>query len=154
MIGVSFQLRYDSGSFLSEIFSLIDVHKFIWSIGDNEIIYRDENGHLSTSIFDNELMTGSEFLRSIEKKKYYLVYADIKAFTHREQIRPIETYDDFVQSDCEIALLCTDTVYVEVYCKNESLMNTIIDNCRRFGFSNLQVLSRAENSGNRFGVWD
>lgn len=152
MIGITFKLKNEYNNFLFKIFYNIGIDNFTWSIIDNEIIYKDENNHLSTSIFDENTMNGLSFLKCIGMEKYYLVYADIKAFNNKTQITNIETYDDFVNSDCEIALFCTDTVDVELYCKSKIILNKIIENCARFGFNDLEILTKEKDNRTRFSV--
>jgi hypothetical protein len=152
MIGITFKLKNEYNNFLSKIFDNIGVDNFKWNITDNEIIYKDENNHLSTSIFNEDTMNGSNFLKCIEIEKYYLVYADIKAFNNKTKIINIETYNDFINSDCEIALFCTDTVDVELYCKSKIILDKIIENCTRFGFDDLQILTKDKDNRTKFSV--
>lgn len=152
MIGITFRLKNEYGNFLAKIFDNVEVDNFTWNIVDNEIIYKDENNHLNTSIFNENIMNGSSFLQCIKIEKYYLIYADIKAFYNKTQITNIETYDDFVNSDCEIALFCTDTVDIELYCKNKIILNKIIENCSRFEFNDFQILSEGKDNRTKFSV--
>lgn len=152
MIGVTFKLKNEYSNFLFKIFDKVDIDNFIWYIADNEIIYKDKNNNLKTSIFNQDTMHGTNFLKCIEIEEYYLVYADIKAFNNRIQITNIDTYDDFVNSDCQIALFCTDTIYVELYCKSKIMLGEIIENCKKFGFDELQILTKENDNRTKFSL--
>lgn len=152
MRGISFKLKNEYNNYLFKIFDNTEVYKFYWNICDSEIIYKDENNQLHTSIFDKDIIDGHDFLKRIKLDSYYLVYADIKAFNSTTHITNIVTYDDFINSNCEIALFCVDTTYVELYCKNKEILNKIIVNCIRFGFSDLQILTHENDSRTQFSV--
>lgn len=106
----------------------------------------------NTTIFTNDELNGQEFLECIKLESYYLIYADIKALKGRLQITNINTYDDFVNSSCEIALFYTDSVEIELYCKNIKLLKQIINNCKRFGFGDLQVLTEESDFMRIFSI--
>lgn len=146
MIGISFKLENEYNNFLFKIFDETGIDNLVWNISNNEIIYKDENLNFSSSIFNDNIIGGREFLKCIQREDYYLIYADIKAFKNESEITNILNYDDFINSCCEIAFLCTDTVNVELYCKNRTVLDNIIKNCRRFEFDEIQVLEK-ENDG-------
>lgn len=152
MRGITFKLKNEYNNFLFKIFSNIEVGDFVWVIGNNEIIYKDKENNLNVSIFDEAIMNGQDFLRNIEAGDYYLVYADIKAFNNLSKITNVTKYDDFVNSYCEIALFCTDTIYVELYCKDKIILNKIIENCHQFRFSDIQILTKQNDSRREFSV--
>ncbi|WP_143318592.1 DUF2691 family protein, partial [Clostridium sp. HBUAS56017] len=106
----------------------------------------------NTSIFENSIVNGQEFFRCIQLKDYYLIFADIKAFKNESEITNVDTYDDFINSNCEIALFCTDTIDVELYCKNKVILYNIINNCKNFGVDDIQVLSRENNERIKFRI--
>lgn len=152
MIGITFKLKNEYSNYLFKIFDNIGVDNFIWYIEDNEIIYKDRNNHLNTSIFNEDTLSGIDFLKSIEIEKYYLVYVDLKAFKNKTNITSIDTYDSFVNSDCEIALFCTDTIDIELYCKSKTILNKIIENCIKYRFEDLHILTREKDNRTKFSI--
>lgn len=132
MRGITFKIGNEYNNYLYQMFDNIDLSDFIWNICDDEILYKEKNNEIDMSIFHNDIMNGKDFLICIKKEMYYIVYADIKAFKHKSQVTNILTYEDFLKSNCEIALFCTDTINVELYCKNKTLLEKIIENCKLF----------------------
>lgn len=154
MIGIKFQLKNEYSDFLAQIFDGIDVGKFAWVIAYEEILYQDEHRRLKNSFFGCDLMDGPGFCKRIKEKTYYMLFADLKAFSDRAQVTEIETYEDFASSSCEIALFCDDAVYVDLYCKSEAMLNRIVENCELFGFGDLErIMTRDEDGRTRFSVW-
>lgn len=154
MIGLAFRVEDVAGSILADIFSGTPIEQFVWVIGDSEILHRDDEGRLQSSIFDKEVLEGTEFRKRIELPNYRLINADIKAFSSGKRIEDIESYGDYLQSDCVLALFCIDTVYVEVYCKTESVLDAITQNCTRFGFKDMALIaSEDEIPRASFSIW-
>lgn len=50
-------------------------------------------------------------------------------------INEIKTINDFYKSDCELILLVTDNIYVEVYSKNEDYLSIIKNNLLKAGIT-------------------
>lgn len=146
MRGITFKLRNEYSNFLYKIFYEVEVGDFTWSIGDNEIIYKDKNDNLNTSIFFGDVLSGAEFLTCIQLGDYYLVFADIKAFKNGSQITNISSYEEFIDSDCVIALFCTDSEEIEFYCKDTKVLDQVISNCEQFSFKDFHILTE-ENDG-------
>lgn len=140
MIGINFKLKNEYNNFLHKIFNGININNYDWKIVEDEIIYKDIEGSINTTIFDNKIMCGDDFFKSIQ------------AFIVDSHMSDIETYDDFANSTCEIALFCTDTVYIEVYCKNQKVLNEIISNCKKYNFEDLEILTEKTDNRINFGI--
>lgn len=152
MIGINLKLKNEYNNFLHKIFNGININNYDWKIVEDEIIYNDIEGSINTTIFDNKIMCGDDFFRSIQMEKYYLINVNIQAFIVDSPMSDIETYDDFANSTCEIALFCTDTVYIEVYCKNQKVLSEIISNCKKYNFEDLEILTEKTDNRINFGI--
>lgn len=152
MIGITFELRREYDSFLSKIFSGLEIDKYVWTISDEEILHMDASGDIVSALFESETMEGPSFRKCIEMDQYLLIFADIKAFRPGEATADVSTFDDFVNSACQLALFCTDVTNIEVYCKSETMLRTIIQNCKQFGFSNVEVLTLDDRIRTSFRV--
>lgn len=152
MIGITIKLKNEYNNFLFKILDKIGAEDFVWHIYDNEIIYKNNVNHLNTSIFQEDILDGTNFLNCIKIEKYYLVYADIKAYRKKKEITFIETYKDFLESSCEIALFCSDTTNIEVYCKDEDILRKIIENCKYAGLDDFYVITKGNNYRTNFSI--
>ena len=149
MRGITFKLRNEYSNFLYQIFYGVEVND---NIGDNEIIYKDKDNNLNTSIFFSDVISGTEFLRCIQLNEYYLVFADIKAFKNGSPITNISSYEEFIDSDCEMALFCTDSEEIEFYCKDMKVIKQVINNCNQFAFKDFQILTEETDGRLNFSL--
>ena len=50
----------------------------------------------------------------------------LHVYTKAEEYREIDTYSDFVNSNCEMVMLLYDFCYFEIYCKNQCLTKKLM----------------------------
>lgn len=84
-------------------------------------------------------MNGKEFSKCISYSDYYLIFADIHAYPLKGKVKTIETYQDFLVSDCDLVFLCADSEFVEVYCKNKKTLQRIVENCEKYKFKTTEI---------------
>lgn len=139
-VGLCFKLENSWGNFLYQILEKIDIKKYSWVIEEYEIITLYEGKYLQ--LFSGNRITGEKFLNKIKEDKYYLICANIKAYSNYPHLNEkIDRYEDFNQSDCQLMLLCNDSIFIEIYCKNESELNSIYDSCQLHGFTELNYIN-------------
>lgn len=118
MIGLSFTIPNEYGRYLFDILKPIHPEQYFWLTGGEEAYYIEDN-ELGTPLFPKtHVYAGVAFYKRISEKDYYAIFADLKAFKDRSHVKDITTYDEFLNSQCEIALLLVDSCYVTIYAKN------------------------------------
>lgn len=123
--GISFKIPNGYGKQLLDILKEINVSRWDWQIGGGES-YIIENGTLGKDLFGKMTsLTGKEFLKYISKNDYYLIFTDLKAYRNVEFGLKIETYEDFLESDCQFVLLIVDSQYVTIYSKTKSTIYSL-----------------------------
>lgn len=127
MRGVSFEIPNKYGKQLFDILKDVDVSRWDWQIGGGEA-YIIEDGALGKDLFGTiTSLTGKELLKLISENEYYLIFADLKAYMKVESELEIETYEDFLDSDCQFVLLTVDSSYVTIYSKSKSTIQSLYD---------------------------
>lgn len=134
IIGISVELPNSSGRYLEKLFEKIDIDKYVWAVSDDEVLYIEDNMQ-KKSLFSSNVVHGADVKRRVSIDEYYLVFLDIKGFNNIDDIIEIETYDEFVKSKCEIVMLCSDSSYVDIYCKNTNDLLSIVSNCNKHNFA-------------------
>lgn len=128
-----FQLPNKYNDYLSKIFYNINVKMYIWNICSYEIVRFDnkhnENGD---SFFKHEILNGHEFGDAIKQYNYYIVSLDIKAYKDKKYITYIYNYEEFCQNSCEFVLFFDDGEFVELYCKDNFLLEMVQKNLNNF----------------------
>lgn len=153
MIGIRFQIPNEYNNFLLKIFSHVDVMQYEWDIITDSSLEKDiltNKMKTSSGIFTSNKLTGEMFLKCISKNNYYMIFVDIKAFSKTGRHSCIFSFADFVNSDCQLIFLCTDSQFVTVFCKDMGVLKQISDNCLQFGFQNINFIRYQD--GNQFEV--
>jgi hypothetical protein len=154
VIGLDIRIKNEYNSYLKKIFAGIDLQKYDWEIIFDDTLYK-ENGTFQC-IFKNDIihginkngiLNGHEFNNCISKENYIIYFVDIKAYPTGATRSIIKTFSDFMESNCELVLICVDSVYVEVYCKNSKVLETIYNNCLGEDFEKVDYVSFEDASG-------
>lgn len=145
MRGISFEIPNKYGKQLVDILQEIDVVSWHWRIGGGEA-YIIENNTLGKDLFDSEtILSGDAFLERIAENDYYLIFTDLKAFNTVESVIEIETYETFLESDCQFVFLLVDSSYVTIYSKDQSTIRSLYDQALAAKYENVEYIT-AENN--------
>ena len=127
--GLTFEIPNKYGSLLGEVLKPIDITTLIWCIGGGES-YKVVNNQLDEDLFsfDKEIIEGAEVKNLLENNKYYIIFTDLKAYPKGKEFLHIETYEDFMVSNCELVLLVVDCSYTTIYCKNQEVIEFLYNN--------------------------
>ncbi|MCI9281131.1 MAG: DUF2691 family protein [Bacilli bacterium] len=139
MIGIRFEIPNEWNSYLSLIFKDVNDKTFNWIISDEEIYLADYSDLFKESIYKNDT-----FKEVISNDKYYLISGNILAFKSLNY-KDISTYEDFLNSDCEILMVVVDSYYVDVYVKNDKILEQIRNNAIDNKFKNIEYIIKDSN---------
>lgn len=151
--GVSFEIPNKYGSLLGEALKPIDITAFSWRIGNGES-YIIVNNELDKELFsgDKEVIEGVELRSLLENNKYYVIFADLQAYPKGE-LSNIETYDEFLKSNCELILLVVDSCYVTIYCKNKGTIELLYKNATDCGFEDVIYITDENDTRTSLSAW-
>lgn len=152
--GISFEIPNKYGSFLGEILKPFEMTEFIWRIGD-EGSYLLKDDKLGEPLFPNEIngMDGLLLKGLLEDNEYYLIFADLKAYRKGKNSADIETYEEFLNSDCQLVLLVVDSAFVTLYCKDNEKLESLYHNAKLNGFYNLKYITDENDTRTVLSVW-
>ncbi|WP_339175941.1 DUF2691 family protein [Solibacillus sp. FSL R5-0691] len=141
MRGLSFEIPNEYGRYLYDILEDINIKNYFWKAGDGEAYYI-ENNQLGAAMFPQPYTyTGEDLYNQITAKDYYVIFADLKAFKEHTAVQDIFTYEDFLVSQCEIALLIVDSSYVTIYAKDEHITDRIYRKVVQNGYENIEYIT-------------
>lgn len=140
MVGLDIRVKNEHNQYLYKIFKGIDFSNFAWNIIADDFLYL-EDGNIQQNFFMSNVLTGEEFLENISKDSYYMIFADIKAYPIGNACSEIKTFKDFIESNCELILLCTDSTFIEFYSKDKCILEKVYDNCIKNNFEYVQYVS-------------
>ncbi|WP_068612725.1 DUF2691 family protein [Paenibacillus tuaregi] len=152
--GITFEIPNDYGSFLGDILKPLDTAGFDWYIGGEES-YLVDGGRLDNPLFSREIigMDGGHLKDIIENNKYYLIFQDLKAFPKGKAGAEVRTYKEYLDSACQLALLVIDSSYITVYCKDGGTLESLHQNAKVRGYSNLDYITDDNDMRTHLTVW-
>ena len=147
MRGLSFEIPNKYGQYLFDILNAFDFKQYVWKTGGQEAYYI-ENDELGTPLFqESYVYTGEELYKTISKRDYYVIFADLKAFPAPLHVKNITTYEEFLNSRCEFVLLLVDCSYVTIYAKNPEVITAVYAKVINLEYQNVAFIT-AENDSN------
>lgn len=153
MRGISFLVNSEYNNYIGKILQCTDLAQYTWCIDEDEVLVFDENkGRVCEQFFSNLILTGREFEEIVTQKEYYVVQVNMKAYPPNAPRSDIQTYSDFVKSKCEVVLLISDAIYVELYCKNREYIENVRELCRQNDFKNVEYITDENDCRTRFSV--
>ena len=151
--GISFEIPNEYGTILREVFKPIDTTVFSWRIGNGEsyIVVDDE---VDEALFseDKKAIEGTELKKLLDNNKFYIVSADLQAYP-KGGFTEIETYEDFIESHCELVLLVVDSCYFTIYCRNKETIELLYKNAADCGFEDIEYITDENDTRTRLSVW-
>ena len=157
-----------------KIFRSVDLSRYYWEIVSDQVLYEvgenNEQGLFNSCVieelerkgfsepnmskrahvgaYDSKvLINGKSIVNAIERDNYYFIFLDLKGYSSKESWGSIETYEDFVDSYCELIFMCTDSSFIEIYCKDELILQTIYNNCKKNNFDNIRYIQDFDAKG-------
>lgn len=143
--GIQFEIPNERGHHLQQILAIIPIEHYYWRSGGEES-YVVENGELATLLFEGDTpFTGKE-LREKVTQQHYLIFVNLKAFPARESAREIETYEQFLASDCVFIVLVIDSGHVAIFAKDQALLQQLHVHVEASQYKMLEFITE-ENDG-------
>lgn len=144
--GISFEIPNNYDNYLFQILGKTGVEKFVWNLVEDDIHRKDYNVHDKNDheflFVDDEIeLDGAKLKNRIKESKYLSLFVNLQAFHHKNKVEIIETYDSFLKSDCQLILLVTDCIYVNVYVKSSVILEQIKQNAKKRNFQNIQYIT-------------
>ena len=137
--GIEFKIPNEYDKYLGKILEKVNDNNYIWKIEEDEI-YLEQNENNNENLFQNNRYSNVEFQERIFSQNYYMIFANIKMYLKEDNIE-INTYEDFIKSKCILILLVTDNEFVEVYSKDQDILDIIYKNTITNKFEDVMYIS-------------
>lgn len=147
IIGLNIKVKNEYNNYLYKLFSSIDLLNYKWYVITDDCLY-SENGEIKQKIFNKDIVIGQDFFKYISLKDYYMIFLDLKAYPLSGKYSEIRVFEDFLESECEIILLCIDSTFIEFYSKDKSILDKVYKNCGKFNLESVEYIS-VENARGR-----
>lgn len=129
--GIRFKIPNEYGKIIYEILSEDIIKEFSWFVEDGEIFAIEKEESIYSNVFHKKNWNSEEFLTCVKEQEYYIV--NCKIVGYKEKVKEvINTYEKFLKSKSEILLIISDSIYVDIYCKNlDNIEKLLKKNFRR-----------------------
>lgn len=137
--GLIFEISKLDSFILKSIFQEIEIQKYNWSITNDQAWKVD-----GENLFESRDYSGKEIKEIILEPTKLVMLLTMKAFIGKTCV--IENYDDYINSNCVMVIFFVDATWIEVYCKDMNLLETIKKNITNSNFKNIEYITD-ENDG-------
>lgn len=148
--GVSFRIKqHEHEKVLSKIFRFIDVKKYNWyNILDQNEVWADFQGE---EIFDEEYYAGNDF-ETLINSEHYIMFLKLQAYIKKADYQNLLTYKEFMEDECQLLILVSDSEYVEIYAKEIDLVNCIYNLAEQKVFFDIEYITDDNDSRVEFNI--
>ncbi|QIW80128.1 DUF2691 family protein [Bacillus tequilensis] len=139
--GVSFQIPNEYGHFLWRILQPLEITHYKWQTSGES--YFVVNGELGDEELFNDyaIVEGTNLANRLKTNQYYTIFVELQAFPLGKTVIQVQTYEEFVDSDCALVLLIADSSYVSIYCKNKNDIEKLYFNALKNFFEDVQFIT-------------
>lgn len=137
-------LKNEYDIILNKIFHDIDCSNFRWKIEDEEVL-----GEHVEFFFDKTDYSNNEFQNMIQKE-HYPIFLNLQMYYKNSDVNDIKNYEQFLTSSCQLILFIVDNIFVEIYAKNQTILEKISKNAVDFDFSNIEYINESLDTYKKF----
>lgn len=142
MIGIETNFKSTYEKIIFDLLKGIPFKDYEWNIVEDELYYEND----LTKSLNFYIESGISFEDAIQNLGNYLtLFLNLQVYPKNAKIKSIETYEDFINSKCQLIVLIYDTSYIEIYFKEEKLKNIVLNNMKVRGIK-YQIKTK-ENDG-------
>lgn len=152
--GLTCEIPNECGRFLGELLQPFDTAAYEWYNGGEEAYFWNQ-GTLADPLFPEQVfdMDGAVLKDIVENNEYYVIFADLKAFPKGKKVVNIQTYEEYVNSDCQFVLIIVDCVHVAIYCKDQDKLADLYLGAQSHGYSKVQYTTGDNDFRTRLSAW-
>ncbi|MCY7904706.1 DUF2691 family protein [Bacillus inaquosorum] len=99
---------------------------------------------------DNSVVEGAVFANHLKTNQYYTIFVELQAYPFGQAVDLVQTYEEFIDSDCELVLLLADSSYVSIYCKDRNVIEKLFINALKNDFEEVQL--KTDDNDTRTGL--
>ena len=135
--GISFKIPQEKTNILWKILGGIDIAKYWWY---NIISQTEIWGVSDFEDFLEDHYRGKDFAEHIQNE-HFVLFVKLQAYASHSNFQNIPSFEEYIESDCQIVLLINDCEFVEIYAKDQTVVESLFFNAQRNGFKLIRYLT-------------
>lgn len=147
MIGLKWNIPNKYDVILKKIFENIDFHNYKWHLSENEILTPTGEDFFSNQVYENDAF------QKMITTPHYPIFVTLELWTKTSKITEMKDYPDFLKENCELILFVTDSIYVEIYSKQEKLLEAILNNVKHYNMEKIEIMTTTTQIRNKFSAY-
>ncbi|MGG1243126.1 DUF2691 family protein [Bacillus cabrialesii] len=151
--GVSFQIPNEYGHFLWRILQPLEIADYNWQTSGESYFVVDGELDDEELFHDYAIVEGTDLANRLKTNQYYTIFVELQAFPFGKTVNQVKTYEEFVDSGCELVLLIADNSYVSIYCKNKNTIEKLYLNALKNDFEEVQFITDENDTRTGLTVW-
>lgn len=135
-----------SPAFIIKLLKNVPLDMYDLYTGEEEMIGNNKN------IYFDDVISYSDFKGIVKDEIDLIILLNIQAYPYNSQKEAIRNYQDFINSKCEMILLINDTQYIEVYSKNQDVINQVLENAQKLNCDSILIKTDDNDGRTRMSV--
>ncbi|GGE85332.1 DUF2691 family protein [Priestia taiwanensis] len=130
----------------------MDVTIYHWKNGGEEsyIVRKQELVPLFSE--DEKVIDGFQLRQRMKESPQYLIFLSLQAY-RTEEVQEVKTYEEFLESDCELIFRVIDSSYITMYVKDQEQIERLYVNAKNYGFENVSYITDENDCETTLTVW-
>ncbi|MGK0465801.1 DUF2691 family protein [Clostridium sp.] len=101
-------------------------------------------------MFLSDVLNGQDFRKTISFPSYYAVFVNLQAYPIGSKVTELNSYEDFLKSNCEIAMFICDNIFVDIYIKDKMIINKIKYTAEQCNFKEIDYITDENDCNKEF----
>lgn len=136
--GVEFEILQQNANVLWQMLNCINIEDCEWYAVDGQEEVWNEKGN--EDFFKTQHFSGKDFAQKV-KSNHKIIFLKLQAYFLDGIFSDVQTYEEFLKSNCQIIVLVTDCEYVEIYCKDINLLNQLYHHALSQEYKNVRYIT-------------
>lgn len=144
MVGLQYEYNpYSVGEqFLRLILDGVPIENYIWKFVNDDIYPLPVLDN--SSLFNKQIVDGHDFSQKISTNSYQVISCNIQAFSMEKDITDLRTYEDYLNSKCQIVVVVIDNQFVDILAKDKTIVEQVYRNAVKNCFQNIRLLETVD----------
>ena len=142
--GISFRIKQEK-NILWKILKCINVKKYNWyNVEDQSEAWHFTDDFKEEPFFKSSIYNGEDFA-SLIRRSHSIIFLKMEAYEENPKRFDIQSYEEFQKSSCKMLLLIYDCEFVEIYAKDQEIIDSIYENAYSNKFTDVRYICDAND---------
>ena len=149
--GVSFKIDQSDDLFLKKILAGINNKEYVWNYIDEQSEVHDISR--SKDYFEQSKYSNDSFELKLNEPSF-IVFLKLQAYNANDdnKFKNINSFEEYWASTCQMIILVYDCEFVEIYAKNQEVIEKIFTNAKTNEYENISYITTKNNERYKMNI--